>query len=292
MILSSSVFLQPSLYLSGLVTSIPILLAALGALLCARAGVFNIAMEGQMLFGAFAAVAGSWFVGGSGVGTLVAIALGALVGAATGLLVVRLRADVIVVGIGINLVAAGLTAFALNVFFHVQGVFANRRLRGLPNIGGETPIFYLALLAVPVIALLLFRTPWGLRLRGVGETPEAAGTLGVSVSRIQIGVITLTGALCGLAGAQLALGQVQEFSENMTAGRGYVALVAVLLARANPWAVAAAAIGFGLIDAISTQLQSVGIPAQLVGIIPYGVALVSLVLFRTRRVPGLSEVGS
>ncbi len=287
-----SVLLQPSLYLSGLVAAIPILLAGLGGALCARAGVFNVALEGQMLFGTFAAVAGSWFAGGSAAGTVIAIVVGAFVGAVMGVLVVRLHADVIVVGIGINLVAAGLTAFLLQVFFHVQGVFYDKRLQGLPNVLGETPVFYLAFVAVVVVAVLLFRTRWGLRLRGVGEAPEAAGTLGVSVTRMQITVVTLAGALCGLAGAQLSLGEVQEFSNNMTTGRGYVALVAVLLARANPWAVAAAAVGFGLIDAISTQLQSVGIPAQLVGVIPYSIALISLVLFRTRHVPGLRTVGN
>jgi ABC-type uncharacterized transport system permease subunit len=294
---------QVSLYEQGLRSSIPILLAGLGGLLCARVGVFNIALEGKMLIGAFAAVAGSWFLGGAFAGVLVAVAVGALLGLFMAMMTVRLRADVIVLGVGLNLAALGVTVFLLQILLHVRGVFYNEKLEGLPRwrlgplgdvpllgrlIAGETPLFYLALLLVPLTAVLLFRTRWGLRLRAVGEHPLAAATLGVSPARLQTWVVTLAGGLCGLAGAQLALGQVRQFSENMTAGRGFIALVAVLLARSNPWGVAIAAIGFGITDALSVQLQALTIPDQIVRLIPYVLALLALVLFRGARVPGLA----
>ena len=295
-----------SLYQQGLHSAIPILLAGLGGLLCARVGVFNIALEGKMLMGAFAAVAGSWFLGGAFAGVVLAVVVGALVGLFMALLTVRLRADVIVLGVGLNLAALGVTVFLLQTLFHVRGVFYNPKLEGLPRWGfgpladvpllgplltGGTPLFYVGLLLVPVTAVLLFRSRWGLRLRAVGEHSLAAATLGVSPARMQLWVVTLSGALCRLAGAQLAIGQVRQFSENMTSGRGFIALVAVLLARSNPWGVAAAAIGFGITDALSVQLQALTIPDQIVRLLPYALALLTLVLFRGARLPGLAGEG-
>ena len=141
---------------------------------------------------------------------------------------VTLRGDAVVLGIALNLLAVGLTSFLLlRTVFGVQGTFDDPSLAGLPLAGGFSLLAYLAWAAVGVAALMLSRHVWGLRLRGVGEAPDAAATLGVSPVRYQYGAVLVSGVLCGLAGAQLALGNVTLFSENMTAGRGWIAVVAV-----------------------------------------------------------------
>jgi simple sugar transport system permease protein len=129
----------------------------------------------------------------------------------------------------------------------------------------------------------LFKTPIGLRIRGVGENPEAAVSLGVNVDRLQFLTVVLSGALVGLAGAQLSLGAVTLFSEDMTAGRGWIALVAIMLARDNPVGAAFACLLFGLTDALGLRLQSFGLPNQLATILPYVITLIALVVFAQRR---------
>ncbi len=286
-----------ALYRAGLEAAVPILLAALGGLLCARVGIFNIALEGKLLTGAFVGVAGSWYSGSALVGVLSGVAAGAIVGLVMGFLAVRLRADPIVLGVGANLLAAGATVYALALLFGVQGTFYDEDLQVLSVLGlgplgdvpvlgdllaGESPVFYLALLLVPVVAVVLYRTPWGLRVRGVGEHDLAAATLGVPPGRLQIVVLTLAGGLCGLAGAQLSLGDAHQFQQGMSGGRGFIALVAVLLARSNPWGAAAAALGFGLADALGFRLQALSLPPQVVQLVPYLAGLAALVLFRRR----------
>lgn len=276
----------------------PILLAALAGLLCERAGVFMIALEGLMLSAAFAAVAGSWFGGSAAIGVLAAIAASVAV---AGIMVVGgvwMKGDSIVLGIGINLLADGGTVFLLRQLFDIQGVFNDPNLQGIPSIdlpaldgvpllgpllSGETWIVYLSWVLVAVTAIFLFRTPWGLRMRGVGEQPEAAGTLGVSVRGYRTAAILAGGVLCGFAGAQLSLGSVTLFAEGMSAGRGWIAVVAVMLGRANPLGVLAACVLFGLADAIGLRLQGLGLPNQLTDAAPYVITLAALILASGRR---------
>ncbi len=276
----------------------PILLAALAGLLCERAGIFTIAQEGLMLASAFAAVAGSWFLGGAEVGVAVAVLAGV---AMAGILAgggVWLGGDTIVLGIGINLLADGLSTFLLRQLFDQQGVFNDPALEGLnpirlpgierlPGIGpvlsDHSWIDYLSWLLVALATLFLFRTPWGLRLRGVGEQPDAAATLGVSVRRYRTLAVLASGALCGLAGAQLSLGSVTLFAEGMSAGRGWIAVVAVMLGRAHPLGVLGASLLFGLTDAIGLRLQGLGLPNQLTDAAPYVITLIALILAVRRR---------
>ena len=276
----------------------PILLAAWAGLICERAGVFTIAQEGLMLGSAFAAVAGSWYTGDAFVGVMVAVVAGTLLSAILAAGGVWFKGDTIVIGIGINLLADGLTIFLLRQLFDVQGVFQNPNLAGLatlkipvidrvailgPIVSGQTWITYFAWALVAVISVFLFRTSWGLRLRGVGQQPEAAETLGVSVRRYRTAAVLVSGALCGLAGAQLSLGSVTLFAEGMSAGRGWIAVVAVMLGRAHPLGVLGASALFGLADAVGLRMQGLGLPNQLTDAAPYVFTLIALVLAVRRK---------
>jgi len=201
---------------------------------------------------------------------------------------VRYGGDEIIVGIALNLLAVGLTAFLLRTMFGHQGTFTDPALRGLPTIAGQTPLTYLAWLLVPVLAVFLRRHVWGFRLQGVGEAPEAARSLGVDTTKYRYGAVLASGVLCGLAGAQLSLGNVVLFSQNMTAGRGWVAVVAVLLAQAAPFGVLLAALLFAAAEALGFRLQGVGLPSQLASATPYVLTLVALIVasVRSRRALG------
>lgn len=276
----------------------PILLAALAGTLSERVGLFNIALEGQMLVGAFAAIAGSHFGGSLQAGVLAAVAAGALF---AGLLAVGsalLRGNDIVIGISLNLLAAGLTSFLLRTLFGVSGTFSDSALQGLPRLripgvaslpvvgsalGDQNALVYLSWGLVAMIAVFLNRTPWGLRLRGIGEEPAAAVALGVDATRYRFVVTLLGGALCGLAGLQLSLGSLTLFSENMTAGRGWIAVAAVMLGRARPLAVAASCVLFGLSDALGLRLQGEGLPNQITDSAPYVVTLAALLIAGVRQ---------
>lgn len=284
-----------ALFASALGALTPILFAALAGALCQRAGVFNISLEGTMLVGAFAAVAGSWYTGSAWLGVLVAVVVGAAYSLVLAVGHVSLGGDSIVLGVAINLLAVGLTSFLIRTVFGTRGTFSDPTLQGLgdilggiPVVGGHSLLVYLSWLAVPALAVLLYRHPWGLRLRGVGERPEAAASLGVSVTRYRYGVILAGGALCGLAGAQLALGNVTLFSENMTAGRGWIAVVAVMLGRALPYGVLAAAVLFGLAEAFGFRLQGIGLPQQATDAAPYVVTLLALFV-SSARIRGTRE---
>jgi ABC-type uncharacterized transport system permease subunit len=260
----------------------PVLLAALGGAICAKAGVFNVGLEGFMLVGAFAAVAGSWFTGSAWIGVLAAVLAGAAMAALLAIASVRFGGDEIIVGIALNLLAVGLTAFLLRTVFGRQGTFTDPALQGLPTIAGQTPLTYLAWLLVPVLALFLRRHVWGFRLQGVGEAPEAARSLGVDVSKYRYGAVLASGVLCGLGGAQLSLGNVVLFTQNMTAGRGWVAVVAVLLAQAAPFGVLLAALLFATAEALGFRLQGVGLPSQLAQATPYVLTLIALIVASVR----------
>jgi general nucleoside transport system permease protein len=283
-----SELIDPSLIPSILRALTPVLLAALGGAICAKAGVFNVGLEGFMLVGAFAAVAGSWFTGSAWVGVLAGVLAGAGMAALLAIASVRYGGDEIIVGIALNLLAVGLTAFLLRTVFGRQGTFTDPDLQGLSTVFGQTPLTYLAWLLVPVLAVFLRRHVWGFRLLGVGEAPEAARSLGVDTVKYRYGAVLASGVLCGLAGAQLSLGNVVLFSHNMTAGRGWVAVVAVLLAQAAPFGVLFAALLFAAAEAFGFRLQGVGLPSQLASAMPYVLTLIALIVasLRSRRVLG------
>lgn len=284
--------IDSALFHSALLALTPILLAALGGAICERAGVFNIGLEGMMLVGCFSGVAGSWFTGSAWLGVVFAALASAAYSMILAVGTISLRGDAVVLGVALNLLAVGLTGFLLRTVFGVQGTFSDPGLAGLGGIdipfagavlSGHSALVYLSWAAVAVAAVFLARHPWGLRLRGVGEAPDAAATLGVSPARYQYAAVLVSGVLCGLAGAQLALGNVTLFSENMTAGRGWIAVVAVMLGRALPLGVLLAGLLFGIAEAVGFRLQGLGMPQQATDAAPYVVTLAALFLSTARR---------
>jgi ABC-type uncharacterized transport system permease subunit len=280
-----------------LLATAPVLLAAIGGMLCSRAGVFNIALEGQMLIGCFWAVVVSDWTGNIWLALAAAAAAGVITSLILAIGSITLGADSIVLSIGINLLAVGVTGFLLRELLGTSGTFSTPDLVGfkdfrttwvgdIPVIGqllaSSTWLVVLALVLVPMTSLYLGRTKSGLRLRGVGENIEAARALGVNVNAYQHGVVLVCGLLCGIAGAQLALGNVRLFSEQMTSGRGWVAVVAIMLGRSMPWPVLLACLGFGAAEALGFRLQGVGLPQQATDAAPYLVTLLALVLSSVR----------
>ena len=276
----------------------PVLLAAVGGVLSARAGIFNIALEGMMLWGAFGAVAGSYFTSNWAVGLGVGVCVGTLAGVALALTVVRFRGEPMVVGLAMNLLAVGGTALLLRQFWEVSGIFDSPEIVGLPPLhlplvgsvpilgpllDGQSPLVLTTLFLVLLTHVVLFKHRWGLRLRGAGEHPEAAQSLGVPVRRYQMAALIASGALCGLAGVQLALSNVTLFAQEMSAGRGWIAVVAVMLGRESPLGVLAACLLFGLAEAIGFRLQGAGLPSQFTDVGPYVVTLVALVAVAYRN---------
>ena len=288
----------------------PILLAAIGGLYTQQAGVLNIALEGMMLMAAFWAAAGAYFFQSDQVtqnaawlgtlapwlGLLCAVIASTLLAAVFGLFSIRFGADLVVTGIAINLFAAGGTIVLMQRFFDTKGSFSAQGrlpdirlpfLREVPVLGElfrqQNILLYISIVIVVVAHLVLYRSRFGLRVRSVGENPEAAQTAGIQVRRVQFATVLISGVLCGLAGANLSLGFLGQFTTNMTGGRGFIALAAQTFGGATPIGTALASLFFGLADAVSVRLQTRGLPSQFVLMIPYVATIVALVLVSRRR---------
>jgi len=276
--------------------SVPYVLASLGGIFSERGGVVNIALEGIMLSGAFAFVLGTFFAASPLVGVLVGILGGMAMAALFGLVVVRFDADHIVAGVAINLLAVGLTKFLLKLVWEsssnsgrVDSVEA--LLKAPPGGSGllELCTHPLVLLAVALVVagqVLLFKTRFGLRLRASGEHPQAAATVGIAVSRMRWAGVMLSGALAGLAGVWLAADQ-HQFTDQMSGGRGYIALAAMIFGKWKPLPATAACLLFGAAEALQITLQGTqsGIPTQFLQMLPYVLTIVTLVGFMGRARP-------
>ncbi len=270
----------------------PLILAATGGIISQQAGMINVALEGLMLIGAFAGVLIAYYAQSAWVGALAAVATGALFAGLLALAVLGLRANLIVAGLALNLLVLGLTRYLLQILFATRGAFAPERLPGLgtleipalqgfPILGdiilGHSPLVYFSWILALLSAFFLNHTPEGLRLRAVGENEEAARSLGVPVNRVRALALVASGCLAGLAGVQLSLGNLQLFFENMTNGRGFIALAAIYFGQARPALTLLACLLFGLFEAIQIRLQTrVGIPPQWPQMLPF--ILVILVL--------------
>lgn len=275
----------------------PILLAALGGSLTFYAGIFNIAMEGMMLVGAFFAVIGSYYFGSWLIGILLAI-LGSIAMAVIFILFsVILNTDEFVTGIGLNLFALGTTTYLLRQIFDVKGAFAGPGIVAVPRIdipliqdipvigqilSGQNLIIYLTLLITLYVSYLVFKTRFGLRLRAAGYNQTCLDTSGVPSWRVRVWSLLICGVLCGLAGAYLSLGYVTLFSENMSAGRGWISLAAVILVNGNPLGIAAISLLFGFSDGLGLFLQQV-LPSQFTSMVPYVATLIALFIYSVRR---------
>lgn len=275
--------------------SVPYTLAALGSTFSERGGVINIALEGIMLNGALAYTLGAYWTGSPWAGLASAVLAGVLTAWLHAEVTVRFRADQITSGLGINLLAAGLTKFVLSQVFHsssnssrVVGLpewdfFGLARLPALGTVLGA-PLVLLTVALVLLAQWALFRTVFGLRLRSVGERPEAAATLGLSVARLRVAGVLLSGALAGLAGAWLASEQ-HSFTDGMTGGRGYIALAAMIVGKWSPFGAALACLMFGGAEALQITLQGSRFPNELLQMLPYLVTMLALAGFIGRAVP-------
>jgi simple sugar transport system permease protein len=271
-----SQFLVLSLLFSAVRLATPLLLAALGGLYSERSGVINIALEGLMLAGAFTAAVATHYSGNPWVGLLAAVLAGIGVALIHGVACIRYRADQVVSGTAINILFLGVPALLSGALFESTGATPQiPRDQLLPL----APIV-LAFALVPATWWVLNRTPFGLRLRAVGENPEAADTAGVSVSRIRYAGVMFSGALAAIGGAYLSIGQSSLFTRNMTAGRGFIALAALIFGKWRPVQTMLACLLFGVAEALSIQMQGVSqIPVQFIQIIPYVLTIVVLAGF-------------
>lgn len=275
----------------------PILLAALGGALCTRVGIFNVGLEGMILTGAFAAIVGNHFTGSVWLGILFAASMSLLMALLFAYITIGLQANAIVAGIGINFLALGLTTFSLRAIFDVKGAFYDQNMAKLPTINipviedlpvlgplvsGHSPLVYFAFLAAILLYVFFYRTVMGFRVLAVGMNPSAARSIGLKTASLQYTAIMMCGVLCGLAGAQLSLGQVTMFTEGMTAGRGFIALVAMMLGQSHPFGIVGSSLLFGLMDAFSIRLQGFSIPTQFSAMLPYVITILALFFLKDK----------
>jgi len=274
----------------------PILLAALGGSLTYYAGIFNIAMEGMMLSGAFFGMLGSYYFHSWPMGILFAI-LGAILMALVFILfAVVLKMDEFITGIGLNLFTVGLTTYMLRQIFKVKGAFSSPGIVSIPKIdipwikdipilgeivSGHNLIVYITILSTILVSYIVFKTRFGLRLRAAGYNRTCLDTSGVSANRIRIWSLILCGVLCGLAGAYLSLGYVTLFSEGMSAGRGWISLAAVILVSGNPTGIALISLIFGFTDGLGLFMQK-SLPPQFTAMVPYIATLIALFVYSIR----------
>jgi ABC-type uncharacterized transport system permease subunit len=271
--------------------AIPYLFAASGGVISERSGLIGLGLEGYMLGGAFCGAVASYYSGSAWVGLVGAIAGGAALALLYAVTAIRFRADQVVVGIAVNLLVTGATRFFLRLAFHsssnsprVPGFGAEQSGTGLASLASN-PLIWLGILAVAVMAWLLYRTPYGLRVRAAGEHPEAALSVGVPVDRVRYVAAAMSGMLAALGGAYLAFDQ-HQFSAEMTAGRGFIALAATIFGRWDPFRAALACLFFAAAETLQIQLQGAQvIPSQFVEMIPYALTIVALAGVVGRAVP-------
>ena len=281
-------------FASVLRVTTPILFATLGSIVAERAGASNIALEATMLFAALFGALGSGLSGSLAVGFLCAVLGGLLVTVMLCVFALRLKADIILTGIALNLLAGGGTVFIMYMFLQDKGstssivtkVFPSVTIPGVSSIpvlgqilSGHNVLTYVAFLMVAVVWVLLFRTRLGAHIRAVGENPGAAASVGINVVRTQNIALLLSGFLTSLGGAFMSMGYMNGFSQNMVAGRGFIALAAASMGQLHPVLGMVAALIFGAADAFSNAMAAMRIPDELVKLIPYATTIVGMVVF-------------
>lgn len=293
--------------------AIPLLLACLAGLFSERAGIFDIGLEGKMLFAAFFSAAIAYITGSAWLGLLAGVASSVVLALLHGVASITFRGNQLISGVAINFIAAGMTVLVAQSWFSQGGrtpalvgdarfepvilPFA-KALHEVPLLGplyhdlisGHTSLVYWAFACVPATWWLLYRTRFGLRLRAVGENPAAVDTAGISVVRMRYTAVIICGVLCGVAGAYLATALQAGFVKDMTAGRGYIALAALIFAKWRPWYALSATLLFGLLQAVALRYQSIElvgitIPVQFMDALPYILTVVILAGFVGKAIP-------
>lgn len=276
----------------------PILFVALGSALCNRVFIFNIGLEGMMLGGAFAAIVTNYFTGNILLSILSAMISSMFVSWIAGIFMVKFKGAMLVVGVSINTLMSGLTTFLMQLIFGIKGAFVSTELVSLPKINVDflrgSPFFFtlfdsltyldlFAFILAFILNFFLFRTVTGFHMRSVGINKTAANSLGVNGDKVQILTIVLSGALSGLGGALLTMGGVTMFAQNITAGRGYIAMASASLGAAHPIGVIISSTFFGLAQSLANFLQNSSISSELTMAIPYIATIVALMFYNSFR---------
>lgn len=279
--------------------STPVILSGLSALITSRAGMLNIAAEGMINLCTFAAVAGSFFLHSALGGVAVGLLAGVLVGAFFALFHLKFRANIVVMGIAINITSVSITMFLCRAIFKQAGAFSDPGIIGLapieipilrsipilgPILSGHSIITYIAWALIPLTTIFLYRTPWGWHLRAVGENPQAAETLGVNVERVRVLAMIASGVFAALAAIYLSLAHLQMYTDEMAAGRGFIGMSVNTFGGGQPTGVFLSSLLFGFIDTIGWRLQADRImPPQFISMLPYVTTLVFLTIFTIRQ---------
>jgi len=292
---SSAEYPVVSLVGGSVLLAVPLVFGALGGVIGERAGVVNIAIEAQLLFGAFGAAIFSSLTHNPYVGTVAAMFAGVLVALVLGVFAIKYRVDQVIVGVVLNVLVYGLTDFLYSQVLVPNGARLNTTTRfqriaipglsEIPVIGPalfrQTILVYVMYISVPVVWFALFRTRWGLRLRSVGEHPQAADTVGIKVERVRYRALAIAGAVVGLGGAFYTVVSISSFGREMTAGAGYIALAAVIFGKWDPVRAALAALLFGAATNLQGTLSVVGapVPSQFMLMLPYVVTILAVAGF-------------
>lgn len=293
---------------SSIRIAIPLALAGLGGVFSERSGVINIGLEGIMLTGAFTSIAVTNFSQNPWLGILAAIIIGIFLGLIHGITCITFKANQIVSGVAINLFASGITVFFSWLLFNETQIMAKISLPiwglSIPNQGEgssflrsiiiifahHSPLVYLTIIIFILSHLIIFRTPFGLRLRSVGEYPQAADTMGVNIVKTRYIAVITSGALAGLSGSFLSLEQAHFFVKEISGGRGFIALAAMIFGKWTPLGTAGAALLFGAGEALAIRLQGVlAIPVQFINMVPYLLAILVLVSAIGRAIPPAAD---
>ncbi len=287
--------LSYAFFLQTLRITIPYFLPSLGAVFSEKGGVVNIALEGILLIGAFFTTLGTYYTQSVFIGILFGVAAGLIIALLHSLASITFKANQIVSGIAINLFAIGITKFFCKVFFNSSSNSA--RIPGLETVNipllSSVPVFNNIFITLSIILLILsyiiiYKTKFGLRLRAVGENPSAADSLGINVNKIRYIGVLISGALAGLGGAWLAFDQ-HSFTDGLSAGRGYIALAAMIIGKWNPWGAAGACLVFGFAESLSIQFQNLPIPTQFIQMLPYVLTIVVLAGFIGKSTPPAAD---
>lgn len=281
------------LYQSTIAMATPIILISLGGLMTYHAGVINVAMEGLVLASAFSAVVFSYLLSSAWAGILGAVVVAVLFSILYSFFVTTLKANNFAIGFAINIFVSSFTLYLTHVLFVGENAFNSPDIKAIPdlnfNFGVDilnsilsnfSALTYASVFFMLITSFVIYKTPFGLHLRAAGSSPTALKTAGKRVSVIQYTASIITGIFCGLAGSQLSLSNVVMFTRNMSSGRGFICLAAILISRGNPKVVVLLSLLFGFLEALSLQLQSLDVPVQFLFMLPYVMTVLSLLLIK------------
>jgi len=270
----------------------PLLLAGLGGVISAKVGLLNLGLEGMMLVGAFVAVIVNYFTGSAMTGLLAAILAGSVLGLVFAVFYLRFKVDNIIISVAFNMFAVAITKYLLNVLFGVSGAFASDRITKLPVVrlafldkvpilnafGSLSIVFWLALLITAIMGFIINRTTWGLHIRATGLNDTAVNTAGINPVRVKYICVIISGSLSGMAGAYLSTGYLAMFTNNMTAGRGFLGNIASIIGNRTAGGALLGSMLFSFTEGITMKIQTFGFPSQLIQLIPYLAAFAVIII--------------